>query len=182
MWNASSDVGRYRAGTGWLVRSLAVLYGCSETNLLCRTTGGGKKGGGKKKEGKKKGRLQFSPLLLQWSSSGPQLRCKLRFRMNAVACFHCSLGAIYLSYPIYTMHSGLEHKYTSSYNYAGIFFFPLFPISHTSPDPSNSVEETLISAIFPFSPKAPLISVLRLPNHISRFFHWFSFYPLIWRV
>lgn len=54
MWNASSDVGRYRAGTGWLVRSLAVLYGCSETNLLCRTTGGGKKGGGKKKRGEKK--------------------------------------------------------------------------------------------------------------------------------
>lgn len=132
------------------------------------------------KRGGKKSKLRFRPLLSQWRSSGPQLWCKLRFHMNAVACFHCSLGAIYLSYPIYTMHSGLEHKYTSSYNY--VSFFLLSPISHTGSDPLNSEEVILISVIFLLSPKAPLISVLRSPNHISRVFHWIWFYPLIWRV
>lgn len=60
--------------------------------------------------------------------------------------------------------------------------FFLFPISRIGPDASNSEEAILISAIFLFSPQAPLISVVRFPNHISRVFHWFSFYSLIWRV
>lgn len=59
MWNASSDMGRYRAGTGWLVCSLTVLYGCSEANLLCQITGGEE--GKKKKERKKKADCNSAP-------------------------------------------------------------------------------------------------------------------------
>lgn len=106
----------------WFAASRCCVAALKQT-CYAKSLGGKKE---KKKKRGKKSRLQFSPLLLQWSSSRPQLRCKLRFRMNAVACFHCSLGAIYLSYPIYAMHSGLEHKYTSSYNYARFFFFSLF--------------------------------------------------------
>lgn len=62
--------------------------------------------------------------------SRPQLRCKLRFHMDAAACFHCSLGAIYLSHPIYAMHSGLEHKYPSSYNYENIFCLASLTLAH----------------------------------------------------
>lgn len=151
------------------------VSGSQLTVLCCQSHWSTSTVTGRKKEGRIS-RLCFRALLSQCSFSRPQLRCKLRFCMGAAACFHCSLGAIYLSHPIYAMHSGLEHKYPSSYNCNKLL---LSCLSHTGSNSSYSEEVILISVIFTFSPKTPLISLMRSPSHTSGVFHWILFYLLI---